>query len=102
MGAFCNESIKERYNINVSESGLKIVWSSVVSIFLIGGAAGSFLSSWIADRYGRKGALCVGNIFGIIGAGMFFLILKLNSIEILLAGRFFVGKSKSTNLKNST
>ncbi|KAK1124960.1 hypothetical protein K0M31_006304 [Melipona bicolor] len=93
VGAFCNESIKERYDINVSKSALKIVWSSVVSIFLIGGAAGSFLSSWIADRYGRKGALCVGNIFGIIGAGMFFLILKLNSIEILLAGRFFVGLS---------
>ena len=100
MEAFCNESIKERYDIDVSESGLKIVWSSVVSIFLIGGAAGSFLSSWVADRYGRKGALSVGNIFGIIGAGMFFLILKLNSIEILLAGRFFVGKCESTNFKN--
>ncbi|XP_012169380.1 solute carrier family 2, facilitated glucose transporter member 3 isoform X2 [Bombus terrestris] len=93
VGAFCNESIRERYGMDVSENGLKIVWSSVVSIFLIGGAAGSFLSSWVADRYGRKGALFVGNIFGIIGAAMFFLIRKLNSIEILLAGRLVVGLS---------
>lgn len=92
MERFCNESIKERYSINVSENGLKIVWSAVVSIFLIGGATGSFLSSWVANKYGRKGALCVGHIFGIIGATMFFLVQKLNSIELLLAGRLIVGK----------
>ncbi|XP_043798874.1 solute carrier family 2, facilitated glucose transporter member 1-like isoform X2 [Apis laboriosa] len=90
---FCNESIKERYNINISENGLKIVWSAVVSIFLIGGAIGSFLSSWVANKYGRKGALCVGHIFGIIGATMFFLVQKLNSIELLLIGRLIVGLS---------
>ncbi|XP_076757739.1 solute carrier family 2, facilitated glucose transporter member 3 isoform X1 [Xylocopa sonorina] len=93
VGGFCNESIKERYGVDVSETGLKIVWSSVVSIFLIGGAIGSFLASWVADRYGRKGALCVGNIFGIIGALMFFLVRKLNSIELLLGGRLIVGLS---------
>lgn len=78
--------------MDVSENSLNIVWSTVVSIFLIGGAAGSFLASWVADRYGRKRALCVGNIFGIVGAAMFFLIRKLNSIELLLAGRLVVGK----------
>ncbi|CAK9815227.1 Solute carrier family 2, facilitated glucose transporter member 3, partial [Anthophora plagiata] len=90
---FCNESIKERYGVDVTDNGLKIMWSTVVSICLIGGAVGSFLSSWIADRYGRKGALCVGNVFGIAGAAMFFLVRKLNSIELLLAGRLAVGFS---------
>lgn len=91
--AFCNASIKERYDVDVSQNNLKIIWSTVVSIFLIGGAVGSFFGSWVADRYGRKGALCIGNIFGIAGAGMFFLIRKLNSIELLLAGRLVVGFS---------
>ncbi|KOC62479.1 Solute carrier family 2, facilitated glucose transporter member 1, partial [Habropoda laboriosa] len=90
---FCNESVKERYGVDVSDNGLKIIWSTVVSICLIGGAVGSFLSSWIADRYGRKKALCIGNIFGIVGAVMFFLVRKLNSIELLLAGRLAVGFS---------
>ncbi|XP_029037452.1 solute carrier family 2, facilitated glucose transporter member 1-like [Osmia bicornis bicornis] len=91
--SFCNESIKERYDVDVSQNNLKIIWSTVVSIFLIGGAIGSFLGSWVADRYGRKRALCIGNVFGIAGAVMFFLIKKLNSIELLLAGRLFVGFS---------
>ncbi|XP_076243760.1 solute carrier family 2, facilitated glucose transporter member 3 isoform X2 [Calliopsis andreniformis] len=93
VGAFCNESIKERYHVDVSESNLKILWSTVVSIFLIGGVTGSYLSSWLADRYGRKKTLCIGNIFGIVGAAMFFLVQKLNSIELLLAGRLVVGLS---------
>ncbi|XP_076291750.1 solute carrier family 2, facilitated glucose transporter member 3 isoform X2 [Lasioglossum baleicum] len=90
---FCNESVKERYDVEISNSSLKIIWSTVVSIFLIGGVTGSFLASWSADRYGRKRTLCIGNIFGIIGASMFFLIRKLNSIELLLAGRLVVGLS---------
>lgn len=93
VGGFCNESVRERYGVEVSENGLKIIWSTVVSIFLIGGAVGSFLASWVADKYGRKGGLCAGNIFGIIGAGMFFLVRKLNSIELLLAGRLLSGLS---------
>lgn len=78
--------------MDVSQNNLKIIWSTVVSIFLIGGAIGSFLGSWLADRYGRKRALCIGNVFGIAGAVMFFLIRKLNSIELLLVGRLVVGK----------
>ncbi|XP_031849287.1 solute carrier family 2, facilitated glucose transporter member 3 isoform X2 [Nomia melanderi] len=90
---FCNESIKERYDVDVSESSLKIIWSTVVSIFLIGGVTGSFIASWLVDKYGRKKTLCVGNIFGILGALMFILIRRLNSIELLLAGRLVVGLS---------
>lgn len=84
--------MKERYDVDISENNLKLVWSAVVSIFLIGGVTGSFISSWLADRCGRKGALCFGNICGIAGALMFFLVRKLNSIELLLAGRLVVGK----------
>nr|XP_033334637.1 solute carrier family 2, facilitated glucose transporter member 1-like isoform X1 [Megalopta genalis] len=90
---FCNKSIKERYEVDISENSLKIIWSTIVSIFLIGGVTGSFIASWLADRYGRKPTLCIGNVFGIVGALMFFLIRKLNSIELLLAGRLVVGLS---------
>ena len=90
---FCNNSMKERYDVDISENSLKLVWSAVVSIFLIGGVTGSYISSCLADRYGRKGALCFGNVCGIAGAAMFFLVRKLNSIELLLAGRLVVGLS---------
>ncbi|XP_043252622.1 solute carrier family 2, facilitated glucose transporter member 5-like isoform X1 [Colletes gigas] len=93
IGHFCNESIRERYDVDISKNGLKIVWSTIVSIFLIGGVTGSFLASWLADSYGRKKTLCIGNIFGIVGAIMFFVVRILNSIELLLAGRLIVGLS---------
>lgn len=92
IGGFCNESVKERYDIDISESGLKVLGSIVISIFLVGGVTGSLIASWLADKYGRKRTLCIGNIFGIVGAVMFFLVQKLNSIELLLAGRLIVGK----------
>lgn len=92
---FCNESIKERYDVDVSESSLKIIWSTVVSIFLIGGVTGSFIASWLVDKYGRKKTLCIGNIFGVLGALMFVLIRRLNSIELLLAGRLVVGRFRN-------
>lgn len=93
MQNFCNHSVKERYDINISQKSLDFLWSTIVSIFLIGGVVGSLTSSHIANKFGRKGALCLGNVFGIIGAAMFFFTPTLNSIELFLIGRIFVGLS---------
>ncbi|KAF7408780.1 hypothetical protein HZH66_003317 [Vespula vulgaris] len=90
---FCNESIIERYDIQFTHNELMILWATIVSIFLIGGVTGSLIASWLADRFGRKGALMIGNIFGILGAILFLLVPALNSVELLLAGRLIVGLS---------
>ena len=88
---FCNESLEQRYNVQISEQGLNILWSAIVSIFLIGGVSGSLTAGLLADKLGRKGALAIGNICGIIGASFFLLTPTLNSVELLLAGRLIVG-----------
>lgn len=93
MQNFCNQSVKERYNINITKRDLDILWSTIVSVFLIGGVVGSLTSSSIANKFGRKGALYFGNVFGIIGSVMFFFVPTLNSIELFLIGRIFVGIS---------
>lgn len=93
MKKFCNESILERYAIQMSDNGLGTVWSVIVSIFLIGGVSGSLTASLLADKWGRRGALAVGNICGIVGAIFFAIAPKLNSIECLLIGRVLVGLS---------
>lgn len=91
MKAFCNESIRQHYGNQLSDNGLNILWSAVVSIFLIGGVSGSLTSSFFANKLGRKGALVIGNICGILGAIMFLLTPTLNSVELLLIGRLLVG-----------
>lgn len=53
MRAWCNETLINRYNAYLSTEELEVLWATVVSIFLIGGAVGSLGGAWIADRYGR-------------------------------------------------
>lgn len=91
--AYCNESIRQRYGKEISEDGLNILWSAIVSIFLIGGVTGSLTSSMLSNRLGRKGTLVIGNICGILGAVVFLLSPIFNSVELLLIGRLIVGLS---------
>ncbi|XP_070522345.1 solute carrier family 2, facilitated glucose transporter member 1 isoform X2 [Cardiocondyla obscurior] len=93
MQSFCNDSIRERYNVQMSSYELQILWSTVVSIFLIGGVSGSLIASWLSDKFGRKNALCAGNLCGIIGAVLFLLVRVTNSVELFLIGRVAVGLS---------
>ncbi|XP_034935948.1 solute carrier family 2, facilitated glucose transporter member 3-like [Chelonus insularis] len=90
---FINESIRSQYNKQLLHGELEFIWSVIVSIFLIGGVIGSFGASWLADKYGRKGAFMVGNIFGVLGAICFSLTPIINSVEILILGRLLVGFS---------
>lgn len=97
MKSFCNDSIRENYNIQLSNHELQILWSAIVSVFLIGGVSGSLIASWLSDRYGRKGALIMGNICGIVGAILFLLVRNVNSVEFFLIARVIVGESKNYN-----
>lgn len=51
--AWINETVQLNYHKTLSEQGLDLFWSFVVSIFLVGGAVGSLSGSVVADRIGR-------------------------------------------------
>ncbi|XP_023248142.1 solute carrier family 2, facilitated glucose transporter member 1-like [Copidosoma floridanum] len=93
MKRFCNDSIKDNYGVEINSFWLNTLWSSIVSIFLIGGVTGSLISSVIANKLGRRGALAIGNVCGIIGAAMLFLVPIIHSVELFLLGRLIVGLS---------
>jgi MFS family permease len=50
---FCNATVADHYGINMGPSQLNILWSIIVSIFLVGGVTGSLSGGWVADRFGR-------------------------------------------------
>lgn len=50
---WANETVYRNYDVVLSEAGLDLLWSSIVSIFLVGGAIGSLGGSFVADRIGR-------------------------------------------------
>jgi MFS family permease len=50
---FCNGTVADHYGIIMGPSQLNILWSIIVSIFLVGGVTGSLSGGWVADRFGR-------------------------------------------------
>ncbi|CAH0721993.1 unnamed protein product, partial [Brenthis ino] len=90
---FCNESFISRYDLPLDQTWLNVLWSSIVSIFIVGGCTGSILGSVLADRLGRKRATILTNILSIAGAILFLLSRAANSVEMLLIGRLLVGLS---------
>ncbi|XP_069365819.1 solute carrier family 2, facilitated glucose transporter member 1-like isoform X2 [Maniola hyperantus] len=91
--SFCNESFITRYDIELSKTWLNVLWSSVVSIFIIGGCTGSILGSVLADKLGRKKATILTNVLSLAGAVLFLFCRAANSVEMLIIGRLLVGLS---------
>ncbi|CAG9815636.1 unnamed protein product [Phaedon cochleariae] len=91
--SFCNETVRTRFDTQLSENGLELMWSFIVSVFLVGAAVGSLGGSVLADKIGRKGVVILCTILAAIGAVAFWTTKAINSIELLLAGRILVGLS---------
>ncbi|CAK1545101.1 unnamed protein product [Leptosia nina] len=90
---FCYTSLLSRYNIDLDETWLNVLWAAIVSIFIVGGCTGSILGSVLADKLGRKKATIVTSILSIAGAVMFVSCRAANSVEMLILGRLLVGLS---------
>ncbi|XP_031640483.1 solute carrier family 2, facilitated glucose transporter member 3-like isoform X2 [Contarinia nasturtii] len=91
--AWCNQTVYERYGTILTPETLDTLWATIISIFLVGGCAGSLIAASIADKFGRKGALLICGILFAVGALFFFFCRALSSVELLMAGRFIVGIS---------
>lgn len=50
---WANTTLIEQYDVWLNRQQLNVLWSTIVSIFLIGGAISSLGGAWIADRFGR-------------------------------------------------
>lgn len=91
MRAWCNETLVSQYDFHITSGGLDILWSAIVSIFLVGGAIGSLGGAGAADKFGRKGCFLISGILFVFGAILFLFCRLANSVEMLLIGRFLVG-----------
>lgn len=91
MRAWCQETIKARYDLQLSTSALELLWAMVVSIFLVGGAVGSMTGASIANRFGRRGSFYICGILLLLGSICFYICRLLSSVELLLIGRLLVG-----------
>ncbi|KAH8366863.1 hypothetical protein KR084_008552 [Drosophila pseudotakahashii] len=91
MRSWCNETLIARYNLDLGESGLELLWSALVSIFLVGGAIGSVSGASMANRFGRRSCFLICGILLMLGAISFYACRPLDSVELLMLGRLLVG-----------
>ncbi|UJR16127.1 hypothetical protein I4U23_003039 [Adineta vaga] len=89
--AWIVQSYQYRTGHTLSHSILTLLWSTTVAIFAIGGAIGAFSASSVSRRYGRRGGLLRGNLFGIIAAICMSLSKFAHSPELLILGRLIIG-----------
>lgn len=50
---WANQTVYERYDLVLNFKYLELLWALTVSIFVVGGAFGSLMGGYIADKYGR-------------------------------------------------
>ncbi|KAH8290951.1 hypothetical protein KR054_007338, partial [Drosophila jambulina] len=88
---WCKDILATEYDTIVTASQLDILWTSIVSIYLIGGICGSCFSALCSDKYGRKGCLMISCILLVISGILFTWCRAAKSLEMLMVGRFLGG-----------
>ncbi|KAH8284592.1 hypothetical protein KR018_004961, partial [Drosophila ironensis] len=107
---WCQDILASEYDTIVTSSQLDILWSSIVSIYLIGGICGSCFSALCSDKYGRsakrnpfylriiihiiifrKGCLLISCVLLVISGILFTWCRAAKSLEMLMVGRFLGG-----------
>ncbi|KAM7416603.1 hypothetical protein PAMA_018583 [Pampus argenteus] len=88
---FINQTWKERYQTNISENVLTLLWSTIVSIFTLGGLIGASIGGTLSVKLGRKGTLLTNNIFALAAALLMGLSYPTGLFELLIIGRLLTG-----------
>lgn len=53
MKDWCNQTVIQRYDLYLTENQLETLWTTIISIFLVGGCVGSLFAASLADKFGR-------------------------------------------------
>uniref|UniRef100_A0A667WYW1 Solute carrier family 2, facilitated glucose transporter member 5 n=1 Tax=Myripristis murdjan TaxID=586833 RepID=A0A667WYW1_9TELE len=88
---FVNETFRERWDIQLQDYQVTLVWTVIVSIFSLGGLSGSLIAGPMTIRFGRKKCLLLNNIFLMAGAVLALSSRAAKSFEMIIISRVLVG-----------
>ncbi|KAM9360462.1 solute carrier family 2, facilitated glucose transporter member 11b [Symphorus nematophorus] len=88
---FINQTWRERYQTEISDNVLTLLWSTIVSIFTIGGLIGATIGGTLSVKLGRKGTLLANNITALTAALLMGLSYPTGLFELLIVGRLLTG-----------
>uniref|UniRef100_A0A667YR18 Solute carrier family 2, facilitated glucose transporter member 5 n=1 Tax=Myripristis murdjan TaxID=586833 RepID=A0A667YR18_9TELE len=98
---FINQTWLERFKSDIPEQALTLLWSTIVSIFTLGGFIGASVGGTMAIKWGRKGALLINNVFAIVAALLMGLSYPTGLFELLIIGRLFTGINAGKSFTNT-
>lgn len=75
----------------INAAARKLYFTIIVAAFPIGGMIGALPASSLADRIGRKRALLLADLVGVVGAALTGLCYVVVAPEVLVVGRFVAG-----------
>ena len=81
------------YDITLSPHQNVLVWSSVITIFLIGSTFGGLKGGVLADRIGRRKAFMFNHLLCLCSCGLFVLCKVYQTTELLLSSQLLLGTS---------
>uniref|UniRef100_A0A3P9H0E7 Solute carrier family 2, facilitated glucose transporter member 5 n=1 Tax=Oryzias latipes TaxID=8090 RepID=A0A3P9H0E7_ORYLA len=88
---FINQTWANRYQSDISKDALTLLWSTIVSIFTLGGLVGVSIGGTLSIKLGRKRTLLTNNLFSLMAALLMGLSSSAGLFELLIIGRFLSG-----------
>jgi len=88
---FINQTYLERYEENIDESKLVLLFSLAVNAFVVGGMIGGLSGGWFANKLGRKKGLLVSQILSLTGAILSGCSKPASAYEMIIVGRLLIG-----------
>uniref|UniRef100_A0A8C6PNA3 Solute carrier family 2, facilitated glucose transporter member 5 n=1 Tax=Nothobranchius furzeri TaxID=105023 RepID=A0A8C6PNA3_NOTFU len=89
--AFINETFQQRWDIQLLDYQVTLLWTIIVSIFSLGGLAGALIAGPMTIRFGRKNCLLLNNIFLMSGALFALTSRAARSFEMIIISRVLIG-----------
>ncbi|XP_057194862.1 solute carrier family 2, facilitated glucose transporter member 11 isoform X2 [Triplophysa rosa] len=88
---FINETLQERWGIQLEVYEVTLIWTVIVSIFSLGGFVGALVAGPMSIRFGRKKTMLLNNVFLLSSSLLALLSRTAKSFEMIIISRILVG-----------
>uniref|UniRef100_A0A6Q2Y8N2 Solute carrier family 2, facilitated glucose transporter member 5 n=1 Tax=Esox lucius TaxID=8010 RepID=A0A6Q2Y8N2_ESOLU len=88
---FVNETFRERWDVQLEDYQVTLVWTCIVSIYSLGGLAGALIAGPMSITFGRKKTMLLNNIFLMLSSLLALTSRAAKSFEMIIISRVLVG-----------
>merc|ERR1719319_2241707 len=94
---FIRESHQSHYGVGLEDQQLNVIFTCIVSAFIVGGMIGAMVGGFVAERVGRRRGVMASALIGVVGGVIAAISSPCLSWEVLLVGRLVVGLTAGLN-----